>query len=104
MELTTPLTFGFQVVIAYGAVALKLNALLRAYTVVLYLIEVKLPTAYMMPPHCTSCRTCSVVPVGFNCGVAPGLVDTAADADAANPVRHTAAAAATTPARRYICP
>src|SRR6266536_2643660 len=102
MELTLPLTFGFHVVIAYGEVALK--ALLRAYTTPLYLISVKEPTAYMVPPHCTSCRTCSqLMPFGYSCGVAAGLADTEADAGAANPVTHTAAAAAATPARRHSC-
>jgi hypothetical protein len=47
-------------------------------------IEVKLPTAYMVPPHWASCRTCSVVPVVASCGVpAAGVEDTgpvAADA------------------------
>src|SRR5215470_7038953 len=31
-------------------------------------IEVKLPTAYMVPPHFTSWRTVSVVPVGASFG------------------------------------
>src|ERR1022692_342199 len=72
--------------------------------VLLCLIEVNVPTAYMVVPHCTSCRTCSVVPVAFSCGVGAGVLDTgpavpAARADVA-PTMHTAAAAAITPARR----
>ncbi|HET7245425.1 MAG TPA: hypothetical protein VFJ07_11380 [Streptosporangiaceae bacterium] len=32
-------------------------------------ISEKLPTAYMVPPHCTSWRTVSVVPVAASFGV-----------------------------------
>ena len=71
-----PLTFGAQVVRLYGAVALKLKALFTAVTVLLCLIEVKVPTAYIVPPHCTSWRTCSTAPVVFSCGVFAGVADT----------------------------
>jgi hypothetical protein len=41
------------------------------------LIQGKLPTAYMVTPHWASCRTCSVVPVAFSCGVPDaGVEDT----------------------------
>src|SRR6266567_1807144 len=87
MVLTLPLTFGFHDVTLYGAVALKLNALCRLKVVPPCWIDVKLPTAYMVPPHCTSCRTCSVVPVGASAGVPlAGCVDT-------GPLAATAAAA-----------
>src|SRR5580700_5598204 len=71
-----PLTFGAQVVRLYGAVALKLKALFTAVTVLLCLTEVKVPTAYIVPPHCTSWRTCSTAPVVFSCGVLAGDADT----------------------------
>jgi len=54
---------------AYGAVALKLKTPFLEYVVPFQLIAVNLPTAYMVPPHCTICRTCSVVPVGASVGV-----------------------------------
>ena len=38
-------------------------------------ISVKLPTAYMVPPHCTSWRTVSVVPVAASFGVPVAGVD-----------------------------
>src|SRR6516225_5977582 len=41
----------------------------RRYVFPPHLILVKLPTAYMVEPHCTSCRTCSVVPVDTSEGV-----------------------------------
>src|SRR6516165_11144009 len=69
MVSTVPLTFGSHEVTAYGAVALKLNALFLGLVVVPDLIEVNVPTAYMVPPHCTSWRTCSVVPVSASVGV-----------------------------------
>ena len=101
-----PLTFGAQVVRLYGAVALKLKALFTAVTVLLCLTEVKVPTAYIVPPHCTSWRTCSTAPVAFSCGVLAGVADTgpvaasAAVPAAADPARHKAAALAIAPARR----
>src|SRR6266581_9232149 len=102
--LTVPLTFGFHDVTLYGAVALKLNALCRLYTVAPCCIEVKVPTANMVPPHCTSCRTCSVVPVGASWGVPlAGCVDTgpvAASAGAASPSTLTA----TVPTTRAMLP
>jgi hypothetical protein len=54
MELTTPFTSGFHDVTAYGAEALKLKALSRVNVELNRLIDVKLPTAYMVPPHWTS--------------------------------------------------
>ena len=40
-------------------------------------ISEKLPTAYMVPPHCTSWRTVSVVPVAASFGVpVAGVADT----------------------------
>ena len=56
-------------VTAYGAVALKLNALFLVHPVLRCLIWVKLPTAYMVPPHCTSWRISSVAPVFDSVGV-----------------------------------
>ena len=78
MELTVPLTFGFHEDTVNGLVALKLNALSRVMLVPFRLIVVKVPTAYMVLPHCTSCRTCSVVPVyDPSCGVPlAGVEDT----------------------------
>src|SRR5580693_6847629 len=73
IELMIPLTFGAQVVRLYGAVALKLKALFTAVTVLLCLTEVKVPTAYIVPPHCTSWRTCSTEPVALSCGVLAGV-------------------------------
>src|SRR6266567_808932 len=101
MVLTLPLTFGFHDVTLYGAVALKLNALCRLKVVPPCWIDVKLPTAYMVPPHCTSCRTCSVVPVGASAGVPlAGCVDTgplAASAGAASPSTLAATVPTTSP-------
>src|SRR5580704_15697841 len=40
-------------------------------------MELKVPTAYIVPPHCASWRTCSVAPVFASCGVpAAGVDDT----------------------------
>ena len=51
------------------------------------MIAVNVPTAYMVFPHCATCRTCSVVPVLASCGVLyAGVVDggpVAADAGTA---------------------
>src|SRR5215831_11693577 len=70
MVLTWPLTFGSQDVIVYFPVAAKLKMLFLVYTTPAWLIWVNRPTAYMVPPHCTSCRiTSSVVPVLLSCGV-----------------------------------
>ena len=71
MVFTSPLAFGFQSVILYGAVALKLKMLLRAKSLPPHVILLKVPTAYIFEPHCTICRTCSVVPAGYrtSCGV-----------------------------------
>src|SRR6266536_6430770 len=66
----------------------------------LCLIEVNVPTAYIVLPHCTSWRTCSTTPVAFSCGVFAGVGDTEALAADAVPARHRAAAPAITPARR----
>ncbi len=70
MESTTPLTLGFHEVMVNGAVALKLKALLRVKVSLPSWTVEKLPTAYMTPPHWTSCLICSVcgVPSG-KCGV-----------------------------------
>src|ERR1022692_475511 len=76
MELTIPLTSGNHEVRLYGAVALKLKMLFTAVTVLLCLTEVKVPTAYIVPPHCTSWRTCSTAPVAFSCGVFAGMAVT----------------------------
>src|SRR5215813_1063108 len=78
MLLTVPLTLGSHGVTVYGAVALKLNALFLVYTVLSCLIWVRVPTAYMVSPHCTSWRTCWVVPVSASVGVPlAGMGDTA---------------------------
>ena len=61
--LTVPLTFGFHDVTVNGAVSLKLNTLFLVKVVAPWLICVKVPTAYMVPPQSTSWRICSVVPV-----------------------------------------
>ena len=86
----------------YGAVALKLNALRRLKTLVPWLILVKLPTAYILLPHCTSCLTCSVFPFGESCGVPlAGVDDTdlcwAARAGTAAPAKVTASEPAARP-------
>src|SRR6266545_5720026 len=98
MELTIPLAFGFHDVTVYGLVALKLNTLFRAYVVPFQLIAVNVPTAYIVPPHWASCRTCSVVPVLASWGVPEaGVADTgpvAAPAGAAAATMPTASAAA----------
>ncbi len=55
-------------------------------------IKVKLPTAYMVWPHWTNWRTCSVVPVAASCGVPlAGVFDTEANAGCALPVMASAA-------------
>src|SRR5262245_38719024 len=61
-----PTTFGAQLVTVYGAVALKLKMLLRVKVVLPFLIAEKVPTAYIVPPHCTSWRIC------WTCGVLAG--------------------------------
>src|SRR5215469_5520372 len=77
MELTSPLTLGSHGVTANGAVALKLKALFRVNVPLDPLIWVKVPTAYMVVPHCTSWRICSVTPVATSVGVpATGVEDT----------------------------
>ena len=71
--------------------ALKLKMLLRAKTVLFLLIEVKVPTAYMVPPHCTSWRICSFVLVALSCGVwLAGVVDTGPVAAPAGTAAHQA--------------
>jgi hypothetical protein len=78
-----------------GEVAWKLKMLVRVYAgpEAPCSILVKLPTAYMMPPHCTSYRTCSVVPFGYSCGVPlAGVEDTDADAAPASPATASGAA------------
>jgi hypothetical protein len=98
--LTLPFTFGSQDETVYGDAALKLNALLRAYVLLNLLIEVKDPTAYIVPPHWASCRTCSVVPVEASCGVPDAGVDDTGPvaADAGTTAQNTLAASAATPA------
>jgi hypothetical protein len=63
-----------------------------------WLIEVNEPTAYMVPPHCTSCFTTSLTfPVLFSCGVPRAACgDTARDCvmAAARAVRAAGAAPA----------
>ena len=56
IELTIPLTAGAQDVIVYGAVALKLNTLVRENVLPPWTTELKLPTANIVSPHCTICR------------------------------------------------
>src|SRR5580698_4627124 len=80
------------------------------------MIVVKVPTAYMVPPHCAICRICSFgLLFGGRCGTfATGVEDTGpvgaavAKDGAANPARPTATAAAATPARpqylKLLCP
>ena len=69
MPLTIPLTSEFQDVIVYGLDALKLKTLFARRSCRPCVIAVKVPTAYMVLPHCASWRTCSVVPVLASCGV-----------------------------------
>src|SRR4051794_30266761 len=59
---TWPFTFGFHGRTAYGAVEPKATALLRAKVPLLPLIELNRPTAYIVVPHWTIWRTCSIVP------------------------------------------
>src|ERR1700729_3058241 len=80
------------------------------------MIVVKVPTAYIVPPHCAICRICSFgLLFGGRCGTfATGVEDTGpvgaavANDGAANPARPTATAAADTPARpqylKLLCP
>src|SRR5215831_8945590 len=112
MELTSPFTSGFQAVTLKGKVALKLKTLFRVMMLPCEVTWVNLPTAYMVLPHCTSCRIIwSCEPVGTRCGVpAAGVGDTelavtvaacvpegAARADEPSPVMAMAAAAADMP-------
>src|SRR5215475_3284547 len=70
MLLTVPFTFGRHEVSVNGAVALKLNALFRVNVLPPCATTEKVPTAYMVLPHWTSWRTCSVgVVVAGKCGV-----------------------------------
>src|SRR5215468_3945465 len=63
MLFTVPLTLGFHEVIRNGAVAPKLNALFLVNVLPPCSMTEKVPTAYMVLPHCTSWRICSVVVV-----------------------------------------
>src|SRR6516164_7467091 len=75
---TIPLVSGFHDVIVYGAFALKLKALFRAKVWPFQVICEKLPTAYMVLPHCTICRIFSFPVVGFSAGVPlAGVAETA---------------------------
>ena len=56
IELTSPLTAGAQDVIVYGAMALKLNTLVRGIVLPPWVTWLKLPTAYIVSPHWTICR------------------------------------------------
>src|SRR5215470_17316827 len=69
MELTVPLTLGAHEVTWYGAVWLKLKMLFRVKIWLPWRIEVKDPTAYMVPPQATSCLICWIVPVLWSAGV-----------------------------------
>jgi len=65
-----PFTFGAQDVTEYGALALKLNTLLRVYVVLCRFTTVNVPTAYIVESHWTIWRICSVVDVvAGKCGV-----------------------------------
>src|SRR5215471_11931891 len=115
MELTSPFTSGFQAVTLKGKVALKLKTLFRVMVLPCEVTWVNLPTAYMVLPHCTSCRIIwSCVPVGTRCGVpAAGVGDTepavtaacvlegAARADEPGPVMAMATVHAATAAMPY---
>src|SRR5262249_1579277 len=68
-EVSVPLTLGAHDVIVYGAACLKLKMLCRVNVWPPWLIEVKVPTAYMTPLQATSCLICSVVPVVASAGV-----------------------------------
>src|ERR1700727_1669669 len=57
--LRLPTTLGAHDVTVYGLVALKLKISVRAYVLLPCLIELKLPTAYITPPHLRSWRICS---------------------------------------------
>src|SRR5215467_5850092 len=116
MELTSPFTSGFQAVTVKGEVALKLKMLFRVMVLPCEVTWVNLPTAYMVLPHCTSCRIIwSCEPVGTRCGV-PGagvgdtelavtaaarVLEAAARADEPGPVMATAAVHAATVDRPY---
>ncbi len=81
IELTSPLTLGAQEVSWNGAVALKLKAFVLVTVAVAVpfhpLIKVKVPTANMVLPHCTSWRIWSVAPSATSVGVrATGAGDT----------------------------
>src|ERR1039457_1845395 len=58
--LVLPTTAGAQDVTVYGLVALKLTRSVRARVWLPCLMELKLPTAYMVPPHWAIWRTCCV--------------------------------------------
>src|ERR1700733_1508987 len=57
--LVLPTTLGAHDVTVYGRLALKLKMSVRAYVLLPCLIELKLPTAYITPPHLASWRICS---------------------------------------------
>ena len=67
IELTAPFTFGRQLVTRYGRLALKLKTLFLMKVVrplpwrLGLRISVKLPTAYMVEPHCTIWRIWNVL-------------------------------------------
>src|SRR5215472_5320155 len=71
--------------------------LLRAWLAWCCLIELNRPTAYMVPPHCTSCRTTSWLflpdPTLFSCGVPTAAAGDAPDCAAPLPPAAEAAPA-----------
>src|SRR5664279_2027571 len=101
MVSTWPLTLGFQAEMVYGLVAEKAKTLLRVSTVVPLRTWENFPAAYIVPPHCVICRTCSTepsVPLVASCGVAAGTLDTRAEAGPASRPRVSAPTASVTPA------
>lgn len=90
-----PVTLGAHDVTVYGLVALKLNISVRAYVVLPLMIELNVPTAYIVPPHWTSWRICWVVlDVAGRCGVfVAGNADTTPTGGCSPPVPACAAGA-----------
>src|SRR3954462_4734593 len=108
---TWPLTFGSQAVTRYGATEEKANALLRPIAAVVppFFTALNRPTAYIVVPHWTIWRTCSMVPsvpeVASE-GTAAGVELTAAPAlpGARATVQPSSTAAPVVPIRRMRMP
>src|SRR5262249_28252607 len=75
-----------QLVTVNGEVAWKLKTLLRVKVLLPFLIAVNVPTAYIVPPHCTSWRICSTWLVfAGSCGKLVGGVGETTPAGGAPP-------------------